>query len=196
MTTKTSAPAAQRATDPRLTAETQDERLSSPQGADPRRDNRAMDDRAITESPFHADPELVSRLRDEFTNVKLPSIPKNILPGWHLIWLSTTNSQDSIPFRMSLGYQPVKAEELEGRWSMPPTVKAGDYAGMIGVAEMVLFKIPEASFQALMKAIHHDAPLEEEQSIKARLPQGQRVAKETDVDGFNDLGRSRRAGFE
>ena len=46
---------------------------------------------------------------EEMTQSALPKLDP--LPGWHLCWLSTTNSYDSIDKRMRLGYVPVKSDE-------------------------------------------------------------------------------------
>ena len=43
---------------------------------------------------------------EEMTQSALPKLPS--MDGWHLCWLSTTNSYDSIDKRMRLGYVPVK----------------------------------------------------------------------------------------
>ena len=49
---------------------------------------------------------------EEMTQSALPKLPS--MDGWHLCWLSTTNSYDSIDKRMRLGYVPVKSDELPG----------------------------------------------------------------------------------
>ena len=41
---------------------------------------------------------------EEWTQSALPKLPT--MDGWHLCWLSTTNSYDSIDKRMRLGYVP------------------------------------------------------------------------------------------
>ena len=48
---------------------------------------------------------------EEWTQSALPKLPN--LSGWHLCWLSTTNSYDSIDKRIRLGYVPVKSEEYQ-----------------------------------------------------------------------------------
>ena len=56
--------------------------------------------------------ERLEAFRDKWQNSALPDLPKDAIPGFHLCWLSTTNTYDSIDKRMALGYEPVKAGEL------------------------------------------------------------------------------------
>lgn len=101
-------------------------------------------------------------LRDEFVNSALPSLP--VLPGYHLCWLSTTNQYDSIMRRMRLGYTPVQFKEMPQYESL--SLKTGEFSGCIAVNEMVLFKIPEDVYHALMKAFHHDMPEQEAEKLR------------------------------
>ena len=104
----------------------------------------------------------------------LPTPP--VIPGFHTIYLSTTNTQDTIPFRMRLGYTPVQMEDLDEQskkeWASLVT-KTGEYQGMLAVNEMLLFKLPEERYQAYMRQLHHTKPLQEEQALKARFDQMQ-----------------------
>lgn len=100
--------------------------------------------------------------RDEWTQEALPNIPK--VPGWHYCWLSATNQWDPIPRRVRMGYVPVKAEEVPEYIHL--SMKSGEWAGCIGINEMVLFKCPMERYQQIMMHFHHDAPLEEEASIR------------------------------
>lgn len=102
--------------------------------------------------------------KDEWTQSALPNVPE--MKGWHLCWLSTTNSYDSIDKRIRLGYTPVKSEEIPGfeNWR----VKAGEHTGYIACNEMLLFKIPNDTYQDIMAHFHHDMPLEESNKIKVQ----------------------------
>ncbi len=40
--------------------------------------------------------------RDKWQNSALPDLPKDALPGFHLCWLSTTNTYDGIEFKSAL----------------------------------------------------------------------------------------------
>ena len=105
--------------------------------------------------------------KDEWTQSALPNVPE--LKGWHVCWLSTTNSYDSIDKRIRLGYTPVKAEEIPGFENY--RVKAGEHTGYIACNEMLLFKIPEDVYQDIMTHFHHDLPQEEAQKIKVQAEQ-------------------------
>jgi len=109
---------------------------------------------------------------DEWTQSALPKIPE--LPGWHLCWLSTTNSYDSIDKRIRLGYVPVMADELPGFQNYK--VKAGEHVGQISCNEMLLFKLPMEEYQALMTHLHYEMPNEEAEKIRVQVEnlQGQR----------------------
>lgn len=129
--------------------------------------SRMEDDRG----PMRGDPTAMSEdeieefLRNEFTTQVLPACPQ--IPGYHTCWLSTTNQYDTIPYRMRLGYTPVTADDVPMFRST--TVKTGEYSGMIGVNEMLLFKVPETIYQKLMRIFHHDRPNEEEERLRANL---------------------------
>ena len=44
-------------------------------------------------------------------------------------------------------------------------IKTGEYAGMLGVNEMLAFKLPMSLYQKFMQEAHHDAPLREENKL-------------------------------
>ena len=102
---------------------------------------------------------------EEWTQSALPKLPE--IDGWHLCWLSTTNSYDSIDKRIRLGYVPVKSEELPGYEDY--RVKAGEHVGYISCNEMLLFKLPMEIFQEVMIQFHHDKPRDEADKIKVQL---------------------------
>jgi hypothetical protein len=172
----------------------EDDRLKRP--ADEARAPRAMFDRAIAEDRELSDSQRVSMLRNEFRYQALPDPPET--PGWKYIWLSTTNQSDPIHARIRLGYVPVKPEDLPGfQFS---TVKTGDYEGMIGVNEMLLFRIPIDRWTAYMRELHHDAPLEEEGRLSSAVESIRSQAEAAGGrvlagDGFQELGRSVRPRF-
>lgn len=102
--------------------------------------------------------------RDEWTQEALPKLPP--IPGYHLCWLSSTNQYDPISKRVRMGYTPVKPEELPGFEHL--THKSGQWEGMIGVNEMLLYKIPLSLYSQIMTEFHHDGPLEEEAAIREK----------------------------
>jgi hypothetical protein len=133
------------------------------------RENRASHDtvREAPEDTFVSSEERRKMWKDEWTQSALPNVPE--LKGWHVCWLSTTNSYDSIDKRIRLGYTPVKAEEIPGFENY--RVKAGEHDGCIACNEMILFKIPEERYQDIMAHFHHDMPLEEATKIKLQAEQ-------------------------
>jgi hypothetical protein len=130
------------------------------------RENRAVEDqvRAAPEDNFVSSNERRKMWKDEWTQRALPDVPE--IPGWHLCWLSTTNSYDSIDKRVRLGYVPVKAEEVQGFENNK--VKAGEHTGFIACNEMLLYKIPMDVYQEVMAHFHHEAPLDEANKIRSQ----------------------------
>ena len=130
------------------------------------RETRASEDasRKAPEDMFVSSDERLKMWKDEFTPEALPKAPH--IPGWHVVWLSTTNSYDSIDKRLRLGYTPVMADEVKGyeNWR----VKAGEHSGYVACNEMLLFKIPMDTYQDIMAHFHHDQPLEEANKIKVQ----------------------------
>ena len=138
------------------------------------REDRANEDasRRAPEEKFISAQERRKTWSEEWTQSALPKLPD--MDGWHLCWLSTTNSYDSIDKRIRLGYVPVKSEELPGYEDY--RVKAGEHVGYVSCNEMLLFKLPMDIFQDIMTLQHHDKPREEAEKIRVQLEslQGQR----------------------
>ena len=133
------------------------------------RESRASEDvvRQAVQEQFLSAQDIDKMWSDEWTQSALPKVPD--IPGWHLCWLSTTNSYDSIDKRIRLGYVPVKAEELPGYDNY--RVKAGEHIGFIACNEMLLYKLPMDLYQDVMAQMHHDAPLEEANKIRVQAEQ-------------------------
>lgn len=171
-----------------------DERLKK--SAD-NRESRAVQDRAVTESREVTEDDRLEMFRQQLFQSALPDLPK--IPGWHLCWLTTTNPRDSIQGRMRLGYEPVKPEDVPG-WEHA-SLKTGDWAGFIGVNEMLAFKLPVSLYEKFMKEAHHDAPLREEEKLSdtAEFLEQQARASGSNVvmgDGNHAMGENRKAQFE
>lgn len=159
------------------------------------RETRANEDanRASVEESFMSAQERRKMWSDEWTQSALPKLPE--LPGWHLCWLSTTNSYDSIDKRIRLGYVPVKADELPGFENY--RVKAGEQIGFVACNEMLLYKLPMDVYQDVMMHLHHDAPMAESDKIRlqveniqgARDSSGKSLGK-VEGEGFGDLDRN------
>jgi hypothetical protein len=159
------------------------------------RETRASEDasRAAPEEKFMSAQERRKMFSDEWTQSALPKLPE--IPGWHLCWLSTTNSYDSIDKRVRLGYVPVKTEEIPGFENF--RVKAGEHAGFIACNEMLLFKIPMDVYQDIMLHMHHEKPMEESEKIRVQLEnlQGARDSSgrslgRVEGEGFGEIERS------
>ena len=136
-----------------------DGRLKKDDGASRR--SRALDDRNVTENRAISDDDRLMMFQQQMHNDVLPDIPE--IPGYHVCWLTTTNPSDSIQRRMRLGYVPITAADAPGMDFA--TLKTGDYVGMVGVNEMLAFKLPVSLYQMYMKEAHHDAPLREEDKL-------------------------------
>ena len=138
------------------------------------RNDRSSEDasRAAPEEKFISTQERRKMWSEEWTQSALPKLPD--INGWHLCWLSTTNSYDSIDKRIRLGYVPVKSEELPGYENY--RVKAGEHVGYISCNEMLLFKLPMDVYQDHMLYHHHELPREEAEKVRVQLEslQGQR----------------------
>ena len=138
------------------------------------RNDRASEDanRKAPEDKFISKQERRKMWSEEWTQSALPKLPD--MDGWHLCWLSTTNSYDSIDKRIRLGYVPVKSDELPGYEDYK--VKSGEHVGYISCNEMLLFKLPMDIYQEIMTYHHHDQPREEAEKIRVQVEnlQGQR----------------------
>ena len=136
--------------------------------------DRANEDvsRQAPENKFISTQERRRMWSEEWTQSALPKLPN--MDGWHLCWLSTTNSYDSIDKRMRLGYVPVRSDELPGYEDY--RVKSGEHIGYISCNEMLLFKLPMDIYQEVMLYQHHEKPREEAEKIRVQVEnlQGQR----------------------
>ena len=136
-----------------------DERLKKELGVG--RQSREMEDRQVTENREVTDDDRLEMFRAQLFNDALPDLPD--MPGYHMCWLTTTNPRDPIHRRIQLGYEPIKATDVPGMEFA--SVKTGEWAGLIGVNEMIAFKLPETLYQRFMQEAHHDAPLREENKL-------------------------------
>ena len=156
------------------------------------RENRAILDpsREAPEKQFASSEEHLNMWKNEWTQSALPDVPE--IKGYHLCWLSSTNSYDSIDKRIRLGYVPVKQEEVNGFENY--RVKAGEHVGFIACNEMLLCKIPMDVYQDLMLHMHHELPMEEGDKIKLQVEQMQvqrdssgRSLTQVEGDGFGNF---------
>lgn len=173
-----------------------DERLKRPAGAEVRGETRLTETLIKEGDPSTSDDVRRESLNDEWDYNALPDPPDH--PGFHRCWLSTTNGSDSIMRRQRLGYVPVKAADLGKEWERTG-IQNGEFAGCVAVNEMILFEIPEARYQGIMRKFHHDAPNEEEGRLRSQLDAarqglgtGQQLVAEVG-DGTASLGSARPA---
>ena len=136
-----------------------DERLKKELGAG--RQSREVEDRKVSENRNVTDDDRLEMFRAQLFNDALPDLPD--MPGYHVCWLTTTNPRDPIHRRIQLGYEPIKASDVPGMEFA--SVKTGEWAGLIGVNEMIAFKLPLGLYQRFMQEAHHDAPLREENKL-------------------------------
>jgi len=100
---------------------------------------------------------------------------------------------------MRLGYQPIKPEDIPG-WEVT-SIKTGEWAGFIGVNEMIAFKLPLELYQRYMQEAHHDAPLREEEKLVSSAEFMAQQARTQGAalimgDGNKEMGVDRKARFE
>ncbi len=188
-----------------------DERLAKRASNGEARADRLSSDRQVTENRENTDDlrmqERLAVLRD--VNTKLPQAPE--IPGYHTCWLTTTNQSDSLEYRMRLGYELVKPEELPG-FAAPVSQQSGQVStDRIMVNEMVLGKLPIEFAKAYLHEVHHRLPTEQLEGLKrsveiTRDGRGREVGysgRDRDgdfsngvADGFRTLSRNKQPSFE
>ncbi len=141
-----------------------DARLAN-RGQSESRKDRATEDRPTTENREISDAERLEAFRAQMFQTSLPQLPK--MEGYHLCWLTTTNQRDTIQMRQMWGYELIKSSEIPGFEAV--SLKTGDYAGCIGVNEMVAAKLPLRLYEMYMTEAHHKLPQDEEDKLRATL---------------------------
>lgn len=159
---------------------------------------RRDEDRTVTERRDISDDDRLAMFRKQMFNDALPDLPT--IPGYHVCWLTTTNPRDPLQRRTQLGYEPVRPDDVPGLEYA--TLKTGEYAGMIGVNEMLAFKVPLDLYHAYMQEAHHDAPRREEDKIRDAIEAMKHQAEQAGAaliedEGITDLREQhpRRGGF-
>lgn len=158
---------------------------------DPGREDRASSDRAATEDRRLTEDEFVENFRSQMTQTALPDIP--VIPGYHVIWLTTTNPRDSILQRMRMGYELLRSSDFPGYESL--SLKTGEYAGCIAVNEMIAAKLPLSLYERYMQEVHFDAPNREREKLVAGVDMIRSEARERGADilegdGITELRKS------
>jgi len=131
------------------------------------RESREGQQREFAQNRELMSAERLEAFRESFNQEVLPKLPD--IPGFHVCWLTTTNPRDSIPHRLRMGYEMIRADSIP-EWNYP-TLNTGDYAGLVMINEMVAAKIPNELYQMYMKEAHYDAPARERQKLTDTLDQ-------------------------
>lgn len=136
--------------------------------------SRAMADREQSEDREMSDELRLQMFAQNFSEGALPSLPD--IDDYHTIWLTTNNPRDPIHARLRVGYELIKLEEISG-WADNLSIKTGEYAGCIGVNEMIAAKLPDRLYQMFMAENHHHAPNREEERLDNDLNELQEQAR-------------------
>lgn len=175
-----------------MTADSRTRRASTESDSVARSDRSATADAERLKDDSGVSPETKRRLNlSEFTQEALPTAPP--IPGFHTCWLALNSSWDPLHKRLRMGYVPVKAEEAPELASF--RMKSGEYEGVVGCNEMVLFKIPMDLYAQIMREYHHDAPMREEESLRSQLKRSDRDSNGNElgmIEGFEDIGAQPR----
>lgn len=125
------------------------------------RGSRTQEDRDQTEDRELSDAERVDMLKRSLFQSNLPDLPKK--PGYHRIWLTTTNPRDPIHGRIRLGYRLLKSDDIPEFQDL--ATKGGNYDGCIMVNEMIAAEIKIHLYEAFMRECHFDSPMQQEEAI-------------------------------
>lgn len=184
-----------------ISNERADERLARDTSTEERVEREDVE-RELSQDNELTDGQRLDALRMEYFQQSLPNLPK--IPGWHVCWLSTQSSRDPIYGRVRLGYEPIRASEIPG--FEHSSLKTGEYAGCVGVNEMVAFKLPMRLYEQYMRELHHTEPARQEEMLGEAARVAQEAAKGVSrhakiysvEEGTAELGRDtpRRGAFE
>lgn len=145
-------------------------------------DDDGRQDRATNDSArgdrLTSDDERLQDFMAMFHQESLPRLPP--IRGYHLFWATTTNTRDTLPMRLRMGYEFVKPDEVPGFESL--CSKAGDFAGRIMVNEMVAMKLPLSLYERYMKHVHHTLPEEEQRKLTTAVDVIREQAREQGGD--------------
>lgn len=155
-----------------MASDKSDERIAKRASVSDARADRLSTDRSVTENRENTDAvrsaDRHAMLRD--TNTLLPVPPD--MPGYHLVWLTTTNTKDTLEQRQRLGYTLVKPSELPD-FSLHSQKSSTVTEDRIQINEMVLAKIPHDLWIQDMTYLHHTQPKEALDNLKNSVRIGQ-----------------------
>jgi hypothetical protein len=107
----------------------------------------------------------LERLIQSFSQAHLNTLPD--IPGYHVMWATTTNPRDTIQMRLLAGYELVKPEDLPPGYADHLSIKGGEFSGAVGTNEMIALKLPRDLYEGAMKHFHHDLPASEDEKLRA-----------------------------
>lgn len=159
------------------------------------REDREMTDRQVSEDRQLNDADRLDLYRMQTYQAALPDLPK--IPGYHVCWLSTTNTYDPVHRRQMLGYELIKATDIPGWDHDQLNIKQGPYEGYIGINEMVAARLPIELYKKYMLESHFHAPNREasrlaNQAMEIREQARQYGANILVGEGTQELGRTTR----
>lgn len=126
------------------------------------RSTRASQQREVTQDRETTDAVRLHAFQMMHSQAALPDLPP--IPGYHVCWLTTGNTRDSLQARERLGYEPIKISEAKGFENA--VGKAGTpLDGLVHVNEMVAYKLPLRLYNAYMQEAHHFAPAREDEKL-------------------------------
>jgi hypothetical protein len=171
----------------------EDDRLAKDSGMDlvGSKSSRRSQDREVTENRELTEQDRLEMFRNTLFNDALPDLPNT--PGYHVCWLTTTNPRDPIRKRLQLGYELLTPDMAPGL--VDAAIPTGEYAGVIGINEMLAARIPMSLYEAFMQEAHHDAPRSEEEKLSnwvdsIRDDVERRGAKLEEGDGLSEMRQS------
>jgi hypothetical protein len=111
------------------------------------------------------DDEFLAAFMDSLDQSVLPNLPP--MTGYHVCWLTTSNPRDTVPNRLRMGYELITDRMVPGFEGASP--KSAAYPGVLTVNEMVAARIPDRLYNRMMRHVHHDMPLSEEEKLRAKV---------------------------
>lgn len=131
-----------------------DDRLKNTQPKD-EKTPKTIEDRSSPRLENLTDAEIDNLLNVSDASGILPQPPHK--PGWHRIWLSETNQQNSIAWYERRYYTKVDPKDVPGFGQ--EYLKSPSGVEEVRCNEMILYEIPDNVYQRIMRKHHHDEPL-------------------------------------
>lgn len=171
-----------------------DARLGNPEenaGVVGNRGSRKSVDREVTQNREMTEKDRLEAFRNALFKDVLPDLPE--IPGYHLCWLSTTHSSDSIASRLALGYELLRPEDIPS--FKYACMKTAEFGEVVQVKEMIAAKISLGLYRGYMSINHHERPAEAEGKLSMDVKDIKEKAKAhggsvIEGDGTQELHRS------